>query len=666
MPVAKNIVETVLKARDEMSKELTRAQRNMIRLRTVGRVTFKAIGAAAKVAWTAALGPIGQILAIVGAIAIPGTLVFALNSARKELDEIAKTADRINITTEALSELDYVAGLTGVSTNTLNLGLQRMVRRISEAAAGTGEAKKAIEELGLSAEDLNRLQADEQFKQIADAMSRVENEADKLRLATKLFDSEGARLVVTLKAGRSEIEKGQREAREFGLSLSRGALKEVENFNDALTRLQSVFKGAFRKIVVELAPILEAMANAATEFVKSGLDEFVATVAEVGVALARGFLEVARVVKTTVDHVRDLNRSIQVLTGDWEGLQKQIGIGLFETLLNGVSGKKSKSAKDVIDPINRALDALEDRIAEFRKPKRSNDGGPTFLESLIPGGADGTLAFLGQQVGSSFHQQVKVGIEHAERSSPLFANVVERVRQGAFKLLDLNLPDRFERAIDAVVKAPGQIAASLKNARIEEQFQEINSVILTVGDTVESSLVRTLDSVIDGTFRARDAIRDFGREVIRTFARLGARSLTSSIFGGGPDQPGIIQGFVRTLLSARGNAFESGQVVQRFARGGLPQGIVTEPTAFHMGLMGEGSRDEAIVPLGRMRNGDLGVRASGIGGGGGLTLVINGNVQTWGPQQFADYFFAALRSPEAARTIDSQQSLSRRTRPGVR
>ena len=66
-------------------------------------------------------------------------------------DALAKTADRLGLTTEALAGLQHAAELTGAGTKTLDMALQRMTRRIGEAATGSGAAKDAITELGLSA-----------------------------------------------------------------------------------------------------------------------------------------------------------------------------------------------------------------------------------------------------------------------------------------------------------------------------------------------------------------------------------------------------------------------------------------------------------------------------------------------------------------------------------
>jgi hypothetical protein len=77
-------------------------------------------------------------------------------------------------------------------------------------------------------------------------------------------------------------------------------------------------------------------------------------------------------------------------------------------------------------------------------------------------------------------------------------------------------------------------------------------------------------------------------------------------------------------LNATGNVYDSAGI-QKFAQGGMfTNSIVNSPTVFKFakgtGLMGEAG-PEAIVPLKRDENGNLGIRSSG--GGGSTEVVIN-------------------------------------------
>tara|TARA_B100000131_G_scaffold276639_1_gene279933 strand:- start:426 stop:2108 length:1683 start_codon:yes stop_codon:yes gene_type:complete len=177
------------------------------------------------------------------------------------IDNLTKTANKIGATTEALAGLQLAAELTGVSTETMNMALQRMTRRVSEAAMGTGEAVKALKELGINAYELERLPLDEQMNIVADAMQNVESQADRVRLAMKLFDSEGVALVNTLAGGSEALKEYAAEAEALGLTISDIDAAKIEAANDAVTQAKKVFTGLGNQLAVTFAPLIEYVAN---------------------------------------------------------------------------------------------------------------------------------------------------------------------------------------------------------------------------------------------------------------------------------------------------------------------------------------------------------------------------------------------------------------------
>ena len=184
-----------------------------------------------------------------------------VRSQMQTIDALAKTADRLGLTTQALAGLQRSAELSGASTETLNMALQRMTRRVAEAAQGTGEAKNAIKELGLDAQALAAMSPDQQFKTIADAMGGVAEQGDRVRLSMKLFDSEGVKLLNTLQMGSEALEQQEQIAIKLGTALSRVDAAKVENANDAMSTAGDALEGIINRVTVQLAPIIEALAD---------------------------------------------------------------------------------------------------------------------------------------------------------------------------------------------------------------------------------------------------------------------------------------------------------------------------------------------------------------------------------------------------------------------
>ena len=256
-------LEVVLTAKDLTQRAFTSAQGRITRM---AKSALSLQAAFAAVAGTAGIG-----------LVVKNTL--QLN------DRLAKTADKLGLTTEALAGLRHAAELTGVASNTMDMALQRMVRRVAEAAAGTGEARAAIAELGLDAKALAAIPVDQQFAAIAQRMQLVENQADRVRLAFKLFDSEGVAVVNTLRLGSEGLKQAAADADRLGVAISRVDAAQIEAAVDAGHRMQQAMQGLANTLTVSVAPVISDVAEATSEwvaanneFIKSGLPGYIDTV----------------------------------------------------------------------------------------------------------------------------------------------------------------------------------------------------------------------------------------------------------------------------------------------------------------------------------------------------------------------------------------------------
>lgn len=201
-------------------------------------------------------------------------------------DKIGKLNTRLGASTEFLSQMKFAAEQTGVSFETFTMGLQRMQRRVAEAAAGTGEAKGALQELGLSAERLVGLSLDDQFDVISEALNGVGNESDKVRLAMKLFDSEGVALLQTMEGGAEAVRGLRNEANELGATLTSDMVDSATKAKDAIGRIETSIGSLTNELAITLAPGIEAVANGLRTFVTGSLDVARAAFLGLGGAIA--------------------------------------------------------------------------------------------------------------------------------------------------------------------------------------------------------------------------------------------------------------------------------------------------------------------------------------------------------------------------------------------
>ena len=148
-----------------------------------------------------------------------GGLAALVNRSISAADAIGKTADKIGVGVEALQELRFAAKASGIEQQTLDMALQRFTRRTAEAAQGTGEAKDALAQLGITLRDQDGhlRRSEDMLADVADAFARIEDPAERVRLAFKLFDSEGVALVNLLVHWRSQrIQFGEDLVGGFG------------------------------------------------------------------------------------------------------------------------------------------------------------------------------------------------------------------------------------------------------------------------------------------------------------------------------------------------------------------------------------------------------------------------------------------------------------------
>ena len=154
-------------------------------------------------------------------------------------DSIAKVSAKVGVTTDELQQLRFAAEQSGVDIRTLDMALQRFSRRTGEVAAGTGELLKTWQALGIEINDQegNMRPLTDLLGDYADAIQNAGSQQEKLRLAFKAFDSEGAALVNLLEGGAEAVEDFKQQAIDLGLVLDKDTTKVAEVLTDKLNIL---------------------------------------------------------------------------------------------------------------------------------------------------------------------------------------------------------------------------------------------------------------------------------------------------------------------------------------------------------------------------------------------------------------------------------------------
>ncbi len=269
-----------------------------------------------------------------------GTAV--IKNGLSSVDALAKQADALGVSTEKLAGLRHAAELTGAGTAAMDKGLEKLSIRMSEAAAGSGTAAKGFDALGIKAGDLVKLKPDEAMYQVADALSHVENSAQKTKIAYDIFGRSGTSLINTFSKGSDGLRVYQAEAEAAGVAISRIDAAKVEAANDAMFKVGEQAKGFGQQLSAKFAPVLNDVAKRIFNIGKeSG-----------GMATAAG-----KAFDYIVKAAGIFANGIRVIEIAWEGLK--LGFQAYYQFVVSGLDKLSKVAVDVYNSLPWRHDKLE-------------------------------------------------------------------------------------------------------------------------------------------------------------------------------------------------------------------------------------------------------------------------------------------------------------------
>ena len=484
--------------------------------------TLKKIGSGLRTLTKPLLNMKTALVGLLGA----GGITLLVRQSLLATDALSKTASKIGTTTEALSALQYAGKLTGVEVNTMNMALQRFSRRASEAANGTGEAKGAIRELGIDARDLVQLPLDERMLVLADAFQGVKSESDKLRIAFKLFDSEGAALVNTLSQGRGGLAAMLGEAKALGVVMSSEAAAGVEDANEEFLKLNSIFKGILDQTTAALAPALKFIVESiAKSLVKFG--EAQGGFAEIGRKIATNLVNGFRIAGETiisgingiiekVNSVKNIPIRLKIMgaMGDIKALSSRIqsaqrAVDIFQKKANGeittVSDTNAYLAAFAKwGNIERASQALAEANPQLEESLQNLARMKASLSAIDPLTLQGLTGFTQEEIDEFFN------------------NLTGSIRE--FKL-ELGKPP--ESGDGDIIN---KYIESLK--QLDRQLPQSEDLVTSFANNTMNAFTTGFTAAITGAENFADAMKSMAKSVVDDLIRMAVQYyITQQIFG---------------------------------------------------------------------------------------------------------------------------------------
>lgn len=299
-------------------------------------------------------------------------------NAFSQIDALAKTADKLNISTEALAGYQEAAEDAGISNETLERSLTML-------------AKKTGQNADVALVDL--------IKKLEQAGSAQE----QLTLATQAFGMRGSAMVRLLRGGSAAFAAGAADATKFGTAVDRASARGVERAIMAFNDLKASIGGVFRSLAVEIAPYVEVLSAKLANFVAEG-----GRSKNVGRAISDSIVKGVGVMG---DAIQKMVEGVLAMTKDMKGL------------VEWVKGQKVTADKvgstwkmfNTIDP-NAAMGTPRHLLAEPKIPSQSRGGPPAMRFS----------EWLKGQVSSARSEAAKQAAEMGPKSGNILGRVLSR------------------------------------------------------------------------------------------------------------------------------------------------------------------------------------------------------------------------------------------------
>ena len=207
----------------------------------------------------------------------------SISDVSKYGDHVDKMSQKIGFSAEGFQKWDYVLNRAGTSIDSM----APVMKTLSNAAVSNS---KAFQELGISQEEVANMSQEELFGKTIEALSGMEEGAERTALASKLLGRGATELAPLLNGGTEAIEEQMKMAEEYGMVMSDDAVKASADFVDAQTTLQGTLTGLKNKVTADFLPaatdVVNGLAMMASgdfmggfELIKEGVGEFIGNIA---------------------------------------------------------------------------------------------------------------------------------------------------------------------------------------------------------------------------------------------------------------------------------------------------------------------------------------------------------------------------------------------------
>ena len=179
-------------------------------------------------------------------------------------DDLMTQASVTGLSTDALQEYGYMAGLVDTDVSTITGSLTKLTKSMDSATSGTGASYEAFQQLGIDVTnaDGSLRSANDVFAEAIDKLGSVENATERDALAMNIFGKSAKELNPLIDAGSEALEEYRQQAHDMGYVLDSETLESLGSIDDSMEILKNTFDTAKNQIAVALMPVVQKITEA--------------------------------------------------------------------------------------------------------------------------------------------------------------------------------------------------------------------------------------------------------------------------------------------------------------------------------------------------------------------------------------------------------------------
>jgi hypothetical protein len=497
-----------------------------------------------------------------------------ISNTMQTIDAQAKLARGLGGTTAAVQSLERAASRAGVAQSELMAAATRLNQRLGEAIVTGRGTEGVFRRIGVSAQELARMDVDERFAAISDAMRRAGMSTQEMAFYLRELGIRQSSVITLMQEGGDAIRRSREAVNDFGVALTNIQSGAIEAANDSISDMGRLWEGIRNQLAVALAPTIQAVADSITEAGREtrGFQNAIHATVTAGLR-AFGFLA-------------DAFRGWELIFAHLRSLAAEF-VAFLARLIQGARRMIADFVDSVIDHVNgaiRAFNGLGASVAEVGRLADSNflrsaaeevmrtglaaQEAATAFDDLrrAPMPSEGVERIIAQMehlrtaaddtargVGQSFD----FAMEGVERGGGRAASAVNRLMEEGRRVFEATRTPAERLAMElerlGTLLQAGAIdwdTYSRAVRQAQDAFDQANAQGNNLAQTLSGQFSSMFQGLISGTMSARDAIRNLLQSLAQLLINRAFQALLGGMFGGGGG--GILGGLFGGFRAAGG------------------------------------------------------------------------------------------------------------------